>query len=97
MSQPDGGPAFPRPFSTGTIIKDGEKVSLMNHAEEGMSLRDWFAGMALQGLLASETSEAWCTKAEIKDGKCFRTREQVLANQALKLADALLAQREAQP
>lgn len=39
----DGGPAFP---SVGLDTPDGI-------AFEGMSLRDWFAGQALSGLLAS--------------------------------------------
>ena len=47
--QNDGGPAFPQdaylldPNSTHDDIK----------ASKGMTLRDWFAGQALQGLLAS--------------------------------------------
>lgn len=40
----DGGPAFPSVVTD----TDGGKVNLW-----GMSLRDWLAGMALQGILAS--------------------------------------------
>lgn len=59
----DGGPAFPMPD---TELQDGW---------QGMTLRDWFAGMALQGLLASghftEAEEepggqAWMTRHEEK-------------------------------
>lgn len=39
----DGGPAFPRVYPRG--VED--------LTSGGMSLRDWYAGMALQGLLAS--------------------------------------------
>ena len=43
----DGGPAFP-----------GERQSSMfgggRVTSEGMSLRDWFAGMAMQGLLSGD-------------------------------------------
>lgn len=39
MSKVDGGPAFPR---SGNWSKD----------YDGMSLRDWYAGMALQGYLS---------------------------------------------
>ena len=43
MTQPnDGGPAFPRAGSD--CVK----------AQEGMSLRDWFAGQALAGMGASD-------------------------------------------
>lgn len=43
----DGGPAFPRPA---VITPQGVYVS---ESEIGMSMRDWFAGQALAGILAS--------------------------------------------
>lgn len=44
----DGGAAFPRPASY-------DKFNDENFPPwDGMSLRDWFAGMAMQGELASE-------------------------------------------
>jgi hypothetical protein len=62
----DGGPAFPRP---------------MVAAAPGMTLRDWFAGQALQGLLAStKTSDAL-----------------TIAKDAYILADAMLRAREVKP
>jgi hypothetical protein len=39
----DGGPAFPRPQSN----------SSMRDSQDGMSLRDYFAAKAMQGLLSS--------------------------------------------
>lgn len=39
----DGGPAFPR---TGR--------EMLSQPQSGVSLRDWFSGIALQGLLADE-------------------------------------------
>ena len=42
----DGGPAFPVPSN---VIRLEGTTTLLS----GMSLRDWFAGMALQGLLAN--------------------------------------------
>lgn len=48
MAIKNGGPAFPRPaFSPSFPYQGGE-----HGQQEGMSLRDWFAGQALQGLLA---------------------------------------------
>lgn len=44
----NGGPAFPGQMPTGFDARSGNFT-------EGMSLRDWFAGMALQGLLANST------------------------------------------
>ncbi len=44
----DGGPAFPLTgFETDPTEGDREEVF-----SRGMTLRDWFAGMALQGMLA---------------------------------------------
>ena len=43
MTQHDGGPAFPRPVTPG-YMEDGRA---------GMSLRDWFAGMALLGMFTN--------------------------------------------
>jgi hypothetical protein len=42
----DGGPVFP----SGLKFTDDYNAS---HAERGMSLRDWFAGQALAGILAN--------------------------------------------
>ena len=44
----DGGPAFPRPFSQ---FKQDNRTIGVRH-QSGMSLRDWFAGQALNGLVA---------------------------------------------
>ena len=68
MSRPDGGAAFP---IAGRI--DGS-------FQEGMSLRDWLAGMVLQGLVASIPSA--------------RPPETSDAKKAYAYADAMLAHRE---
>lgn len=44
----------------------------------GMSLRDWFAGQALVGILAAESASTWERDAQ----------------NAYKAADAMLAERE---
>jgi hypothetical protein len=46
MNSIDGGPAFPEHDTFGTNIP-------------GMSLRDYFAGQALMGLLAADTGGSW--------------------------------------
>ena len=46
----DGGPAFPRPRSEGNLE--------VYDAQQGLSLRDWFAGHALQGMLAKPSNIA---------------------------------------
>lgn len=81
-----GGPAFPMTSSTGHP-DDGI------YCQNGMTLRDWFAGMALAGLMArpdnrsaSGTSEqlaSWGLALLSNDAKlCF------------KYADAMIAERE---
>jgi hypothetical protein len=41
MTKTDGGPAFP------VVAENG-----LGHVADGMSLRDWFAGQALAGIVA---------------------------------------------
>ena len=74
----DGGPAFPKP----PVMHRNEDGKLEYFGTQiGMSLRDWFAGMALQGLLASVTEDE-----EVIDD--------VIARSSYELADAMLAARE---
>lgn len=53
-----------------------------------LSLRDYFAALAMQGLLAN----GWC--ANIRDGYSQETGERSVANDAYRMADAMLIQRE---
>lgn len=50
----DGGPAFPVPMFTREA--DGQPMSATEYGLGGMTLRDWFAGQALVGLLAGRGS-----------------------------------------
>lgn len=65
----DGGAAFPL------------ENKYANH-HDGMSLRDWFAGMALQGLI----SKYGCT--------LYKDSEKKAARASYSFADAMLAERE---
>ena len=57
---------------------DGEMIQ----GEKGMTLRDYFAAKAMQGMMA--------------DGQAFRlVAESTLANTAYEIADAMLKAREA--
>lgn len=72
MKEPtDGGPAFPFTWA----------------GQEGMSLRDWFAGQALPGLIG-----LMAVATKIPDDV-----EQVTAKAAYALADAMLKEREIPP
>ena len=69
----DGGPAFPRP------MYESEQYS--DVGEEGMSLRDYFAGQALAGITAS--------LAGPREGN--RRKDYAVA--AYRYADAMIAER----
>lgn len=69
-----GGPAFPNAV---------DLPQFANFAiQRGMSLRDWFAGQAMAGMLASPECGG---------------RNEVIAKSAYNIADAMLAARRAKP
>ncbi len=75
MDKPDGGPAFP--FSA--LSPGGPDIYKDN---EGMSLRDYFAGQALVGMLASDSSV-----------DRTKVNKAVWSSAAYAFADAMLAER----
>lgn len=73
----DGGPAFPGGYTVD--VKDRGPVAIFSG---GMTLRDWFAGQALAGMLADPD-----VKGEI--GSLART----LSADSYAIADSMLATR----
>ena len=71
----DGGPAFPFPSGP------EPKVDRYHDRSEGMSLRDWFAGQALAGILS-------CSAVVVVGLPKF-----ALAQDAYEIADAMLKAR----
>ena len=71
MSKPDGGPAFSAPKECHVDHRTGEPT--------GLTKREWFAGMAMQGILANPS----CV---FKDSD--------LAKAVYDLADAMIAEGE---
>lgn len=51
IDEPTGGPAFPNPLRLYRVLKDEKRSILPN---TGMTLRDWFAGQALAGLISAK-------------------------------------------
>jgi len=98
MSKNDGGPAFP--FST----RDLDGTQMIGVQYSGMSLRDWFAGQALVGLIEGYDHEARCASANKNQRTGLddnphqddsdATYASQLAGEAYILADALLKARE---
>lgn len=70
----DGGPAFPE-----TSYYDDKPIGMVS----GMSLRDWFAGQALAGLLAM-CAGPHINTADVKETAAY----------AYDHADAMIAERE---
>lgn len=80
MSAPnDGGPAFPSPNAGEWGFNSKNERVFCPDVTSGMTLRDWFAGMALQGFAAHPDNNDW-------------TREEV-ARDSYGWADAMLAER----
>lgn len=75
----DGGPAFPRPAST----DEHEGPCNVYQDQQGMTLRDYFAAKALQGLLASFAGV-----------DCRMPEPEKFAADAYAQADAMLKARE---
>ena len=69
----DGGAAFPHP----------------GHYSSGMSLRDWFAGQAIAGLLVGRAGMLGNDFSAYAKGYC----NGALADRAYALVDAMLAER----
>ena len=69
--------AFARPHS--------ETDEFIHHAQAGMTLRDYFAAKAMQGLIA----------ADAHDGGCVKCGDKYIAPLAYEMADDMLIAREA--
>jgi hypothetical protein len=83
----DGGSAFPH----GEIIAEQHDSAgnfsgnIVHHESAGMSLRDWFAGMALQGMFGNQS---------IIDSF---SHHKLMAEESFNVADEMLAARKAKP
>ena len=80
MSQPDGGPAFPGMWQ--------QEPAGNWMWETGMTLRQWFAGMALQGIIASPKNHS----IEVNHKKVYVTSAEEISQAAFAYADAMLQQ-----
>ncbi len=86
----DGGPAFPMPSAS------EPRQNETTHYNEGMSLRAWFAGVALQGLLGNlhflQTTTAMILDTLDEEEQVPKATQELIAKIAVNHADALLAE-----
>ena len=87
-----GGSAYPRNHVPGTVTTDGEGRQYHTPfmpAQEGMTLRDYFAAAALQGVLSDHVKMAVWGCENGSEGA-----REVAAMVAYEYADAMLAERD---
>lgn len=90
MSKQDGGPVFPHLVPDWS---DRDSSRQWDRLEDGMSLRDWFAGMALQRMMAAQIELSKLTNEnELTHMKTPRAT----AEAVYEIADAMLAARVAE-
>jgi len=77
-----GGPAFPR------IRNHVDTFGSLHQESDGMSLRDWFAGQAIGDVIKSCSGDVYVMAT-------FPTPEAYFARKAYQVADALLAEGQA--
>ena len=89
MTNNNDAPAFPQRVSTGVCsISDNGKMEREFQTVGGLTKREWFAGMAMQGILSDNKNihalaDAYGSKRNVN---------KVLAEASLHYADALLSE-----
>jgi len=88
MSEPinDGGPAFP----VKTVSTDGFGNPILSVDEQGMSLRDYFAAKAMNGLLSMSGS----TRDSGWSDLTVWQKLEVITRDSYEIADAMLKARQ---
>jgi hypothetical protein len=85
MGKPENPPAFP--------LRARGDGSIFERSHEGMTLRDWFAGQALAGMMANQAM----LNATLRKTQTGESVADWTAKGAYAVADAMLAERERQP
>lgn len=84
----DGGPAFPVAIMARQA--DGQPMTGYDFGVQGMSMRDWLAGMAMNGFM-SDSQQIAATHMSLKEGQSVASEA---AKTSYAIADAMLAARE---
>lgn len=77
-------------FPSGAVYQDGEPFDT---GTRGMTLREWYAGMALQGYLGNDTFTSRMAEESIATGN-MRGAMEKLSKASVLSADALLKELE---
>lgn len=77
----DGGSAFPIPCCPALCNEHGHNIDV----DEGMSLRDWFAGRAMQGLLSAGAGDGMWNIGKTNAGNWHG----LLAAKAFQISDEM--------
>ena len=93
MSQPENPPAFPQVETDPALDRESGQHYSHVYSYGGMSLRDWFAGQALAGVLRYPAIERTIEIACAEGGDEAVNAQ--LARISYNLADAMIAAREA--
>lgn len=88
MKKEDGEPAFPRKRSQHMSMDGTGKIE--DQPQNGMTLRDWFAGQAISGMLSNIDLIKGFTKA---GGEKGLTGIETLTASAYVYADAMIKER----
>lgn len=89
----DGGPAFPTLTYDQVAASNGIGISVTDHP--GMTLRDYFAGMAMAALIAEPLNEGESSTAWRWTSQLLLSGPDTFAHAAYMMADAMLRAREA--
>ena len=81
----NGGPAFPTDYVKHVQQEVGNYVAITEHSP-GMTLRDYFAAKAMQGMAAGDEAQGVVFQASYLE---------LISRQAYQIADAMLAARSA--
>lgn len=94
MKKNDGGPAFPAEvIDRRAVHYDQEKEANVFDTQtfSGMTLRDWFAGRAMEGTMQHKDIE-FMFNGNLEDGKTSKHEQLALA--CYIIADAMIAERD---
>jgi hypothetical protein len=81
----DGGPAFPTEHTEEKILERGNGWHTSQQVQvhkPGMSLRDWFAGQALAGLLAATGRELGANQVHVVTAASYDMADEMLKARA---------------